>query len=108
MRAGKRVRLGASAGAAVFPDDGATYEALLADADRRMYRDKAVRGGRLALHAAPGPSSWPSSTPVPAPTPRRPSRADRSSVRATRSRTSCPASATSASTVRHSELPDVP
>ena len=40
---GQRIRLGASAGAAVFPHDGATYEALLADADRRMYRDKSTR-----------------------------------------------------------------
>jgi GGDEF domain-containing protein len=29
-----------SAGAAVFPYDGDTYEALLATADGRMYRDK--------------------------------------------------------------------
>ncbi len=36
-------RLRASAGAAVFPDDGTTTEALLAEADRRMYRDKSVR-----------------------------------------------------------------
>ena len=35
--------LGVSAGAAVFPHDGATYEQLLADADHRMYRDKAKR-----------------------------------------------------------------
>src|SRR5207248_9048593 len=32
VRAGKRLRLAASAGASVFPADGATYEALLADA----------------------------------------------------------------------------
>ena len=43
---GKRLRLAASAGAAVFPHDGATYEALLAEADHRMYRDKAARRGR--------------------------------------------------------------
>ena len=49
MRAGKRLRLGASAGAAVFPHDGATYEALLADADHRMYRDKAARRGHGPL-----------------------------------------------------------
>ena len=48
VRAGKRLRLGASAGAAVFPHDGATYEALLADADHRMYRDKAARRGQVA------------------------------------------------------------
>jgi diguanylate cyclase (GGDEF)-like protein/putative nucleotidyltransferase with HDIG domain len=43
VRAGKRLRLAASAGASVFPYDGKTYEALLADADHRMYRDKASR-----------------------------------------------------------------
>ena len=37
------VTLGASAGVSVFPDDGATYEVLIAEADRRMYRDKAGR-----------------------------------------------------------------
>src|SRR5207249_7682320 len=43
VRAGKRLHLGASAGAAVFPHDGTTYEELLADADHLMYRDKAAR-----------------------------------------------------------------
>ncbi len=43
VRAGKRLRLGVSAGAAVFPHDGTTYEELLADADQLMYRDKAAR-----------------------------------------------------------------
>ena len=51
-RSGKFIALGASAGAAVFPHDGATYEALLADADQRMYRDKAAR--RAAARATPG------------------------------------------------------
>ena len=38
----------------MFPHDGLTYEALLADADLRMYRDKAMRRGRLSiLPAAP-------------------------------------------------------
>ncbi len=43
VQPGQRIRLAASAGAAVFPDDGQTYEALLADADRRMYEDKSRR-----------------------------------------------------------------
>jgi diguanylate cyclase (GGDEF)-like protein/putative nucleotidyltransferase with HDIG domain len=43
VRPGQRIRLSASAGAAVFPDDGQTYESLLADADRRMYEDKSRR-----------------------------------------------------------------
>ncbi|HZT77362.1 MAG TPA: diguanylate cyclase [Vicinamibacterales bacterium] len=53
VRSGKRIRLAASAGASVFPHDGTNYESLLADADHRMYRDKATRRGTLRLpHAA--------------------------------------------------------
>ena len=52
VRAGKRLRLGVSAGAAVFPHDGTTYEQLLADADHLMYRDKAARRGHVTLPAA--------------------------------------------------------
>jgi len=54
VRAGKRLRLGASAGTAVFPQDGTTYEQLLAAADHLMYRDKATRRGHVRLpgHAA--------------------------------------------------------
>jgi diguanylate cyclase (GGDEF)-like protein/putative nucleotidyltransferase with HDIG domain len=40
---GRRIPLNVSAGAAVFPEDGETYERLLARADRRMYRNKAQR-----------------------------------------------------------------
>ena len=58
VRAGKRLRLGASAGAAVFPYDGATYEELLADADHLMYRDKAARRGLMPLPPAPGPEDF--------------------------------------------------
>jgi diguanylate cyclase (GGDEF)-like protein/putative nucleotidyltransferase with HDIG domain len=39
----KVVPLSLSAGAAVFPHDGDTYEALLAQADSRMYSDKSAR-----------------------------------------------------------------
>jgi diguanylate cyclase (GGDEF)-like protein len=40
-----------SAGAAVFPHDGDSYEALLATADSRMYRDKSERrAARARLH----------------------------------------------------------
>jgi diguanylate cyclase (GGDEF)-like protein/putative nucleotidyltransferase with HDIG domain len=46
-RAGKRLQLGISIGAAIFPHDGNTYETLLATADSRMYRDK-TRRKRLA------------------------------------------------------------
>ena len=38
---GREIGLRVSAGASVFPEDGETYERLLARADRRMYRNKA-------------------------------------------------------------------
>jgi diguanylate cyclase (GGDEF)-like protein/putative nucleotidyltransferase with HDIG domain len=50
-RPGKRVQLGISVGAAVFPHDAESYESLLATADSRMYQDKSRRkrpGGREA------------------------------------------------------------
>ena len=55
VRTGKRLRLAASAGAAVFPHDGSNYETLLAEADHRMYRDKAVRRGQMPSRRAVGP-----------------------------------------------------
>lgn len=42
-RPGKPLPLGISVGTAVFPQDGRSYEALLAAADQRMYQDKAAR-----------------------------------------------------------------
>ena len=42
-RPGRRIPLAISVGAAIFPHDGDTYEALLATADSRMYRDKTRR-----------------------------------------------------------------
>jgi diguanylate cyclase (GGDEF)-like protein/putative nucleotidyltransferase with HDIG domain len=57
-RPGKRVQLGISVGAAVFPHDAESYESLLATADSRMYQDKSRRkrpGGR----EAPRPDSPP-------------------------------------------------
>ncbi len=39
-RPGRRITLSISVGAAVYPHDGETYEALLASGDARMYRDK--------------------------------------------------------------------
>jgi diguanylate cyclase (GGDEF)-like protein/putative nucleotidyltransferase with HDIG domain len=41
--AGESVPLSISAGAAVFPADGDSYESLLAKADSRMYHDKSAR-----------------------------------------------------------------
>jgi diguanylate cyclase (GGDEF)-like protein len=43
VRPGRNIPLAISVGAAIFPHDGETYEALLATADSRMYRDKARR-----------------------------------------------------------------
>ena len=45
-RPGVRVSLSISAGAARVPDDGSTFEELLAAADERMYHDKADRRSR--------------------------------------------------------------
>ena len=45
-RSGVRVSLSISAGAASFPEDGNTFEELLAAGDERMYRDKAGRRSR--------------------------------------------------------------
>jgi diguanylate cyclase (GGDEF)-like protein len=42
-RPGRRLPLAVSIGAAIFPHDGDSYEALLATADSRMYRDKSRR-----------------------------------------------------------------
>jgi diguanylate cyclase (GGDEF)-like protein len=50
VRPNVRIPMMMSAGAAVFPHDGDTYEALLAAADSRMYRDKSERkAARAAL-----------------------------------------------------------
>jgi diguanylate cyclase (GGDEF)-like protein/putative nucleotidyltransferase with HDIG domain len=49
LPADTKLRLGVSAGAAVFPHDGSTYEALLAEADHLMYRDKAARRRHLTI-----------------------------------------------------------
>ena len=42
-RPGMQIPLSISAGSAVFPHDGDSYESLLAKADSRMYRDKVMR-----------------------------------------------------------------
>jgi diguanylate cyclase (GGDEF)-like protein/putative nucleotidyltransferase with HDIG domain len=55
-RPDERIRLAASAGAAVFPDDGTTYEALLAHADRRMYQDKSIRRALAAVSFSGAPA----------------------------------------------------
>ena len=45
---GKRIPLSMSAGAAMFPEDGESYELLLSAADRRMYQDKSRRKRQAA------------------------------------------------------------
>ncbi len=56
-RPGSTIELGISAGAAVFPHDGDTYEMLLATADSRMYRDKTRRKNLEPLPTEPPPVS---------------------------------------------------
>jgi len=58
VRPGKMMRISASLGVAVFPHDGTTYETLLAEADARMYRDKANRKRPQPLPAAAGPNEF--------------------------------------------------
>ena len=50
---GRDIALRVSAGASVFPDDGETYERLLARADRRMYQNKAQSKEALAQRREP-------------------------------------------------------
>ena len=61
-RPGKRLQLGISVGAAVFPQDGESYEALLATADSRMYQDKSGRKRRTGRDA-PRPAALTGTTP---------------------------------------------
>ena len=51
-RPGRRIPLAISVGAAIYPQDGDSYEALLATADSRMYRDKARRKQRVKVAPA--------------------------------------------------------
>ena len=48
---GREIPLRVSAGASVFPEDGDTYERLLARADRRMYRNKAESKTTMSIPA---------------------------------------------------------
>jgi len=53
-RPGRRLPLAISVGAAIYPQDGDSYEALLATADSRMYRDKSRRKQRVQVPLATG------------------------------------------------------
>jgi diguanylate cyclase (GGDEF)-like protein len=55
---GQHIRLGASAGTAVFPHDGRTYEELMAEADGRMYQDKSARRGLSASTSVTPAEDW--------------------------------------------------
>ena len=68
-RPGRRLPLAISIGAAIYPQDGDTYEALLATADSRMYRDKSRRKQRVQVQpAATGTDGLPDvNVPLPAP-----------------------------------------
>ena len=63
VRPDLRIPMLISAGTAVFPHDGASYEALLAKADSRMYRDKSQRkAARAQLRSTePGAEAPPAS-----------------------------------------------
>ena len=53
-RPGNKLPLAISVGAAIFPHDGDSYEALLATADSRMYRDKTRRKRESGRELRPG------------------------------------------------------
>jgi diguanylate cyclase (GGDEF)-like protein/putative nucleotidyltransferase with HDIG domain len=63
-RPGRRVPLGISVGVAVFPQDGESYESLLAAADSRMYQDKASRKRTGFRPVGPEPSATPDAAPA--------------------------------------------
>jgi diguanylate cyclase (GGDEF)-like protein len=51
---GREIALRVSAGASVFPDDGDSYERLLARADRRMYRNKTESKTTVSVRVGAG------------------------------------------------------
>jgi diguanylate cyclase (GGDEF)-like protein/putative nucleotidyltransferase with HDIG domain len=69
-RPGRRLPLGISIGAAIYPQDGDSYESLLATADSRMYRDKTRRKqraqGEPAATGTDGRQAAPVAVPAPA------------------------------------------
>jgi len=70
-RPGRRLPLAISIGSAIYPIDGDSYEALLATADSRMYRDKSRRKQRVQVQpAATGTDGLPAvKVPLVAPSP---------------------------------------
>ena len=55
VQPGKHISLSMSAGAAMFPEDGESYELLLSAADRRMYQDKSRRKRQAAAQGKVAP-----------------------------------------------------
>jgi diguanylate cyclase (GGDEF)-like protein len=53
VRPGRRTPISISVGAAIFPLDGDGYEAIMATADSRMYRDKTRRKQRDTVTVQP-------------------------------------------------------
>jgi diguanylate cyclase (GGDEF)-like protein/putative nucleotidyltransferase with HDIG domain len=70
-RPGRRLPLAISIGAAIYPQDGDSYESLLSTADSRMYRDKSRRKQRVEVQpAATGTDGLPAvNVPLVAPSP---------------------------------------
>jgi diguanylate cyclase (GGDEF)-like protein/putative nucleotidyltransferase with HDIG domain len=69
-RPGRRLPLTISVGAAIYPQDGDSYEALLATADSRMYRDKTRRKQQTRLQSvATGTDGRPTNVHVAVPEP---------------------------------------
>jgi diguanylate cyclase (GGDEF)-like protein/putative nucleotidyltransferase with HDIG domain len=66
-RPGRRLPLAISVGAAIFPQDGDSYESLLATADSRMYRDKQRRKQRVEVRPAATGTDGLSAVSVPLP-----------------------------------------
>jgi diguanylate cyclase (GGDEF)-like protein/putative nucleotidyltransferase with HDIG domain len=64
-RPGRRIPLAISVGGAIYPHDGDTYEALLATADSRMYRDKTRRKQRVQVRPAATGTDGAPAIPVP-------------------------------------------
>ena len=63
-RPGRRLPIAISVGAAIYPQDGDSYEALLATADSRMYRDKTRRKQRVHVQPAAAAATGTDGLPV--------------------------------------------
>ncbi len=59
LAGGRELRLTASIGISIYPDDGQTIEALIEQADAAMYRAKSQGAGRFALHGELAPPVQP-------------------------------------------------